>query len=99
VEFMMSGLASLWRRYQQSGRLTRECMIFGLCLVLGWLLIPAAIYLVGMRLLGPYEHGGYLQFVADIAGGVFSGSWPFWLLVSGPYLGLWAQRLWRRAWH
>jgi hypothetical protein len=94
---MMNGLSTLWRRYQQSSALVRELAIFSLCLVLGWLLIPVAIYLVGMRLLGPYEHGSYLQFVLDIAGGVLSGSWPFWLLVLGPYLGLWAYRLWRRA--
>jgi hypothetical protein len=98
VEFMMNGLSTFWRRYKQSSPLTREVAIFSLCLTLGWLLIPVAIYLVGMRLLGPYEHGSYLKFVTDIGSGVFSGSWPFWLLVSGPYLGLWAYRLWRRAW-
>ena len=95
---MMNTLSNLWRRYQRGGPLMREAALFGLCLLLGWLLIPVAIYQVGLRLLGPYEHGSYLKFVSDIAGGVFSGLWPFWLLVLGPYLGLWAFRLWRRAW-
>ncbi len=94
----MNGLSTFWRRYQRSGPLMRETVIFGLCLVLGWLLIPMAIYLVGIRLLGSYEHGSYLNFVTDIASGVFSGSWPFWLLVLGPYLGLWTYRLWHRVW-
>ena len=72
-------------------------MHFTLCLLAGMLLIPAAIYQVGMKLLGPYENGGYFSFVADIARSAVVGSWPFVLLVLGPYLGLWLLRLWRRV--
>ena len=76
----------------------REAVTVALCLILGWLLIPAAIFLVGQQFLGPYERGGYFSFVRDIAAGVISGSWTFWLLVLAPYGGIWLIRLWRLVW-
>jgi hypothetical protein len=97
ADFKMSRLTDLWRRFRQAGALARESILIGLCLLTGLLLIPAAIYLVGVRLFGSYEHGSYLRFVGDIASGAFGGSWPFLMLIAGPYAGLWALRLWRRA--
>jgi hypothetical protein len=94
---MAGRLTNLWRRYRQSTGLAREAVHFALCLLVGALLIPAAIYLVGVKVLGPYEDGGYFSFVADIARSAAVGSWPFVLLVLGPYLGLWMLRLWRRT--
>ena len=94
---MFGRVSGLWRKYRQSRGLPRECMHFVLCLLLGLLLIPAAIYLVGMKLLGAYENGGYFAFVIDIARSAASGSWPFVLLGLGPYLALWSLRLWRRV--
>ena len=96
---MLSGVSRLWRKYRHSRGLAREAMHFLFCLVAGAILIPAAIYLVGMKVLGPYEHGGYLSFVLDIVVSALRGSWPFLLLVLGPYLGLWTLRLWRRVAH
>jgi hypothetical protein len=94
---MFGGISDLWRKYRQSRGLPRECIQLALCLLLGLLLIPAAIYLVGMKLLGAYENGGYFAFVSDIARSAATGSWPFVLLVLGPYLALWTLRLWRRV--
>jgi hypothetical protein len=75
----------------------RELLTIGLCLIAGLLLIPGAIYFVGLKLLGPYDRGGYFNLVGNIASAVIQGAWPFCLLVLGPYIGLWVLRFWRLA--
>jgi hypothetical protein len=92
----MNPISRLWRRYRRLDGVTRELATFALCLLLGVLVIPAAIYLVGLKLLGSYSNGGYFAFVRDISVALGSFSWPFWLLALGPYLGVWLLRIWRR---
>jgi uncharacterized membrane protein YdjX (TVP38/TMEM64 family) len=92
----MKSLRSYWRQYRSSRGLSRELTTIGLCLVVGLLLVPGAIFVVGQSLLGAYAHGGFGSFVADIVGQLLTGSVLFWLLVLGPYGAVWLWRGWRQ---
>ena len=89
-----------WRRYRRTRGLTRELLTLGLCLVLGLLLMPVLIWLVGKAELGPYANGGLGSLLGDYYVTLAKGSLAFWLVALGPYGALWllrGLRLWFRG--
>lgn len=88
-----------WRRYRRTRGLTRELLTLGLCLVLGLLLMPILIFLVGQAELGPYANGSLWSLLGDYYVTLAKGSLAFWLVALGPYGALWllrGLRLWFR---
>lgn len=66
-------------------RLRFELLFAAGALGFGLLILPALVYWVGMRILGPYANGGLGAFYADLFRDLLSGSGRSWLLVGGPY--------------
>ena len=85
-----------WRRYRRSSGMQHELMTLGLCLLLGLLLIPSTIWLVGRLVLGQYANGGWGALLADYFLALAHGSSAFWLVAAGPYAMVWCWRLVRR---
>jgi len=75
----------------------RELTWLAVLLPLGFLALPAAVYVVGAELLGEYRpDGGMGQFYGDLYAAVAAGDPWAWLLLSGPWLCITALRLlWR----
>jgi hypothetical protein len=92
----MNAMASWLRWYRKQRGAAREGSAFLLCLLTGSLIVPAAIYLVGIGLLGPYTGGGLGTYLADFWRQLFKLAPAFWLVALGPYLALWLLRLARR---
>ena len=67
-------------------RLRREVWLLGAGLVVGFVLMPLSVYVVGVLTLGPYSGGGAGSFLADQYSGLFHGWAPGWGVVVGPYL-------------
>lgn len=86
-----------WRRYRRSQGAPREFVTLGLCLLVGVLLMPTAIWLVGRAVLGPYTNGGLGSLLTNYFTGLAHGSLAFWLVAAGPYALVWCWRLMRRA--
>lgn len=60
----------------------------------GFLVLPAIVYGVGVRLLGEYRPGGGMGlFYGDLYRALGRGEGWAWLLLLGPYLGIMAIRL------
>lgn len=93
---MASKWIRYWQRYRRSSGVRHELTTLGLCLVLGLLLVPTAIWLVGRMVLGPYTKGGWGALLADYFSGLAHGSLAFWLVAAGPYALVWCWRLLRR---
>lgn len=87
-----------WRSYRRSRGWVRELVTIALCLLIGLLVVPTGVYVVGRQILGPYANGGLPNLIADIARELVRGSLPFWLLVGGPYIAVWLLRLIRWGW-
>ena len=80
--------------------LRRELLILGIVLVMGFVLVPLAIWAVGNRILGPYTHlqdptagTGPMRLLADFYSGLAHGSVVFWWVGFGPYVLVWVVRL------
>jgi hypothetical protein len=63
------------------------------CLLVGAVLVPCLIWVVGRATLGAYTHGSMLALLGDFYVGLAHGSRPFWAVVLGPYIMLQAARL------
>ena len=74
-------------------RLRRELWLLLAGVALGLILMPLAIYIVGVLTLGPYAAGGLGSFIADYYRGLFHGSLANWGVVLGPYLLVQFMRL------
>jgi len=61
----------------------------GICLVVGVLVMPPLIWLIGSAKLGPYVGGGLFALWRDYALALIKGSLAFWLVALGPYALLW----------
>jgi hypothetical protein len=70
----------------------RELIVLGVALLLGLLLVPLGIDLVGPRALGPYAGGGLGAFLAHFYRGLGSGFLGFWMVALGPYVMILAAR-------
>ncbi len=71
---------------------------FGLFFI-GLVVMPIAIYAIGLSLFGTYGGHGYGDFFGTLSGKVRSGDRIAWFLVLMPYLVFLALRLTRRGWH
>jgi len=86
-------------RYLRSHGLAREALSAAACLIVGILVMPCLIFVVGRLSLGPYEHGGVFGLWRDFLAGLGSGSEAFWFVALGPYLLFWLLRGGRRLLH
>ncbi|MCH8958164.1 MAG: hypothetical protein IH835_01710 [Proteobacteria bacterium] len=83
-----SGRGWPWQRLK-----TEAFLLLGL-LALGMWLVPALIFLVGSRILGPYgEIDSLAAFYIDLFGSLLDGRGIAWLLVGSLYLFLSLIRL------
>ena len=67
----------------------RELILIGGALLLGVILVPLAIWLVGNRILGPYTHGtnlhaGPMALLGDFFEGLSHGWVSYWIVALGP---------------
>jgi len=76
-----------------------ELWLAGACLLVGALLMPCLIWIVGREVLGSYTHGGLFALLADFFGGLGKGSPAFWAIALGPYLILQWVRIGYRLLH
>ena len=85
-------------------RTGREIVLFGGALVLGLLVIPLLIWLIGHRTLGPYTRGddphglGPMALYADYFSGLAHGWLGYWTVALGPAVLLLLGRLWLGLW-
>ena len=66
----------------------REFALFLGCLLVGVLLLPIAIYIVGLSFFGSYEGGGIGAFYGAIHADIREFDPVIWFLVLSPYLVL-----------
>lgn len=77
---------------------TRELALTLVLLLIGLVLVPLAIYLVGQVVFGDYGESGFSRFFRTISQKIRSGDLVTWFLVLSPYLGWQCLRLMRYAW-
>jgi hypothetical protein len=75
-----------------------ELVTLVVSLVVGVVVMPCAIYVVGHLKLGDYAHGGVFAFWRDFMAGLAHGSQAFWFVALVPYLLVWLARAGRRLW-
>jgi hypothetical protein len=83
-------------------KLRRELLVAVVLIGGGLLLLPAAVYWVGLEVVGPYEgEGGLWTLTRQVWSDLGAGSPLAWFLVLGPYgivvLLRLSMRLWRGA--
>ena len=71
----------------------RETILFLVLLLVGLLLLPAAIYAVGQSVFGEYGGTGIADFYRGIFSRVSDGDSVVWFLVLSLYIGLQSLRL------
>jgi hypothetical protein len=74
-------------RPRTTHRLRFELILSSVLLALGLFAVPAIVYWVGIKLLGPYGEGasaGLSTFYADFFGDLASGTGRAWSLALGP---------------
>lgn len=64
----------------------RELIVLACALAFGVLAVPALLWFVGARTLGPYPGGGLGALVANFFRGLASGTLGFWIIALAPYL-------------
>ena len=67
-------------------RALRELVIGGSAILVGLLVAPLAIFMVGHQTLGPYAHGSAGRLLADYYTGLGHGAPAFWAIALGPYV-------------
>jgi hypothetical protein len=82
-------LARIRRLFYIRSRLGRELTLFGGALLIGFVLVPLAIWFVGNRILGPYTHGnnlhaGPMALLGDFFDGLNHGWLSYWIVSLGP---------------
>ena len=88
-------------QYSLRKAVTREAgLLLGLLLV-GLVLLPVAVYIVGQAIFGDYGGDSYGHFYSQLGGRIRAMDPAAWFLVLSPYLGLQILRLialgWRAA--
>ena len=74
-------------------RTVKETLLAFVLFALGFFVLPAFVYFVGLRVVGDYE-AGLLAFYQSIGDALMSGN-PFaWLLVLSPLLSIELARFW-----
>jgi hypothetical protein len=74
-------------------RLQTELALFLILLLVGLLLLPISIYLVGDAIFGDYSGSGFAEFYQSVHDGLRRGDSAIWFLVLSPYLGWQVLRL------
>jgi hypothetical protein len=69
----------------------RALLLYALALLVGVLIVPLLVWVVGNRVLGPYTqgqntHAGALALLQDFFVGLAHGSAVFWAVALGPLL-------------
>ena len=81
--------------------ITREAGLFLGLLLVGLVLLPVAVYVVGQAIFGDYGGGSYGHFFSELSGRIRAADPAAWFLVLSPYLGWQTLRLigmgWRAA--
>jgi hypothetical protein len=82
-------LARIRRALTVRSRLGRELLLVIGALLIGLIVAPLAIWLVGNRILGPYTHGtnthaGPMALLGDFFAGLWEGSIPNLIVALGP---------------
>lgn len=77
------------------GWLRRELIIAGVFILMGAILLPIAIYLIGQSLLGTYSEQGHGigHLYGDIFSDLRSGFPAAWILILSPWLAVQLLRL------
>jgi len=65
---------------------------------IGLVVLPIAIYAVGLSIFGDYGGRGYGEFFSDLSARIRTGDAAAWFLVLSPYLGWQTLRLIGSAW-
>lgn len=82
-------LMKLLRNIPLDTTLKKETVLFLRFLLIGLVVLPIAIYIVGQKAFGPYvEDGGFFTFLGHLYTDFFTGAPAALLLGLGPYL-LW----------
>ncbi len=71
-----------------TNRLRKELILFGVLFLIGLLVLPVVIFVVGKAVFSNYGGGGLADFVGGVLRRVFTGEAAALLLVLSPYL-LW----------
>lgn len=76
-------------------RVQRELILLVVGLILGFLLIPLLVWLVGTLMLGPYKGGSGSagSLLSNLYKGLGEGAPSFWVVVLGPYALIMLARL------
>ncbi len=86
------------RQYSVRKAITREVgLLLGLLLV-GLVLLPIAVYVVGQAIFGDYGGDSYGHFYSELNGRIRDADPAAWFLVLSPYLGLQTLRLIALGW-
>jgi hypothetical protein len=72
-----------------------EALTLGLAVLVGLLIMPALIYLVGSYSLREYANGGVFALYADFFKGLFEPRPSCWIVVAGPFVMLSLFRIFR----
>jgi hypothetical protein len=79
---------------RSQSRVQRELIVIAISLLLGLLLIPAAIWLTGQTVLGPYQGGATLgALLRNYFTALGNGAPSFWFVALGPYVLILLARL------
>jgi len=67
----------------------RELIFLGIALLMGAVVVPLLIWVVGNRILGPYTHGtnphaGPMALLGDFYEGLSRGWLSYWIVALGP---------------
>ncbi len=81
-----------WRRFRRTRGLQRELLTLALCLLLGLVVMPILIWIVGSAQLGRYTNGGLGSLLKDYFVELAKGSFVYWLVALGPYVAVWLLR-------
>ena len=73
----------------------KERTLFFISMLVGIIVLPIAIYLVGNLVFGEYGKDGYSKFFIDILADLLKGAGTIWFLILSPYIVLQTLRLTR----
>jgi hypothetical protein len=90
-------LSAVFQRLRQGPGLGGRGILALLLLLLGFLVLPGLIFVLGSWLLGRYEGSGLGATYGSVYSGLAHGSVASWIVVLGP-LGLWLTFQLLRAW-
>ncbi len=75
----------------------KEITLLLISVLVGIIVLPIAIYLVGNLVFGEYGNDGYSRFFIDILAALSKGTGAIWFLILSPYIVLQILRLTRHT--